>query len=148
MKSLVLLAVSFEAVLGGASAQTVGASLQGTVTDPSGAVVPNASVQITNLGMAAVRTLVTDASGRWRDPVLLPGAYEVRFSAPGFQTTVRKAIQLEVGQDVVVDLRLEVGQNATQIVVEALAPAINLTSGAVSGLVDQKEMRDLPVNGR
>jgi len=148
MKSLVLLAVSFGAVLGGASAQTVGASLQGTVTDPSGAVVPNASVQTTNLGMAAVRTLVTDASGRWRDPVLLPGAYEVRVSAPGFQTTVRKGIQLEVGQDVVVDLRLEVGQNATQIVVEALAPAINLTSGAVSGLVDQKEMRDLPLNGR
>src|SRR5215467_449250 len=148
MKSLVLLAVSFGAVLGGASAQTVGASLQGTVTDPSGAVVPNASVQTTNLGMAAVRTLVTDASGRLRDPVLLPGAYEVRVSAPGFQTTVRKGIQLEVGQDVVVDLRLEVGQNATQIVVEALAPAINLTSGAVSGLVDQKEMRDLPLNGR
>jgi len=135
-------------VLNAAYAQTVGAGLHGTITDASGAVVANASVQITNVATSTVHGLVTDESGRWREPVLLPGEYEVRASAPGFQTTVRRGIQLEVGQDVVLDLRLEVGQSTQEISVEESAPPINLASGAVSGLVDQKQMRDLPLNGR
>ena len=88
---------------GAAAAQTVGAGLHGTVTDASGALVANAAVQITNIGTGTVRHLVSDDSGRWREPVLLPGEYEIRASAPGFQTTVRHGIQLEVGQDIAVD---------------------------------------------
>jgi hypothetical protein len=130
------------------SAQTVGAGLHGTVTDASGALVANAAVQITNAATGSTRNLVSDESGRWRDPVLLPGEYAIRASAPGFQTTVRKGIQLEVGDDIALDLRLEVGQSTQEIRVEATATPINLTSGAVSGLVDQKQMRDLPLNGR
>jgi hypothetical protein len=135
----------FSAVLG---AQSVGAGLHGTVTDASGSVVANAAVQITNVATGTARSLVTDESGHWRDPVLLPGEYEIRASAPGFQTTVRKGIQLDVGQDVALDLRMEIGQSTQEIRVEATASPINLTSGAVSGLVDQKQMRDLPLNGR
>ena len=135
----------FSAVLG---AQSVGAGLHGTVTDASGAVVTNAAVQITNVATGTARSLVTDGSGHWRDPVLLPGEYEIRASAPGFQTTVHKGIQLDVGQDVALDLRLEIGQSTQEIRVEATVSPINLTSGAVSGLVDQKQMRDLPLNGR
>ena len=135
----------FSAVLG---AQSVGAGLHGTVTDASGAVLANAAVQITNVATGTARSLVTDESGHWRDPVLLPGEYEIRASAPGFQTTVRKGIQLDVGQDIALDLRLEIGQSTQEINVEATASPINLTSGAVSGLVDQKQMRDLPLNGR
>ena len=138
----------FFAVLGSALAQTVGASLQGTVTDPSGAVIANAMVQIANVGTGAVRTLSSDAAGHWREPVLLPGDYDVRVSATGFQTSVRQAVHLDVGQDATLDLRLEVGVSTSEIRVDAQTATVNLVSGAVSGLVDQKQMRDLPLNGR
>jgi outer membrane receptor protein involved in Fe transport len=131
-----------------ASAQTVGASLQGTVYDPSRAVVPKSGVEIRSVETGATRRLTSDEEGRWREPVLLPGEYEIRVSAPGFQTVVRKGIHLAVGQEAVLDLVLEVGQTETEISVVGDAERVNLTSGALSGLVDQKQMRDLPLNGR
>ncbi|HET8548322.1 MAG TPA: carboxypeptidase regulatory-like domain-containing protein [Bryobacteraceae bacterium] len=130
------------------SAQTVGASLSGTVHDPSGAVIPRADIEITNTGTAATRVLKTDEQGRYRDPALVPGDYELRVSAPGFQTLVRRGIQLTVGQDGIVDVTLEVGRTAGEVTVTAEIARINLASGALSGLVDQKQMRDLPLNGR
>src|SRR5947209_440473 len=84
-----------------AFAQTVGASLRGTVHDPSGAVLPGAEVEIRNVETGAARALRADESGRWREPVLMPGEYELRLSAPGFQTVLRKGIHLAVGQDAV-----------------------------------------------
>ncbi len=131
-----------------ASAQTVGASLQGVISDQSSAVVPNASVQIVNLGTAARHVLVSDDNGRWRAPALPPGEYEIRATAPGFQTIVRQGVHLEVGQDAVVDLRMEVGAVSSEVKVQGEALPINLANGSVSGLVDQKQMRDLPLNGR
>jgi hypothetical protein len=131
-----------------ASAQTVGASLQGTIHDPSGAVLPRTQVEIRNVETGATRSLTADDGGRWREPVLLPGEYEIRASAPGFQTVVRKGIHLAVGQEAVLDLGLEVGQTETEISVIGDAERVNLTSGALSGLVDEKQMRDLPLNGR
>jgi outer membrane receptor protein involved in Fe transport len=131
-----------------AFAQTVGASLQGTVSDPSGAVIANATVEIVNVETGVARNLVTDDGGRWREPILLPGEYQIRVTAPGFQTLVRKGVHLDVGQDAVVDLRLELGSTQTEISVAAEAVAVNLVSGAVSGLVSEKQMRDLPLNGR
>ena len=90
--------------------QTVGASMQGTVTDQSGAVIPQAAVEITNVATGMVHKVLADEGGQWRDPILQPGEYQVRIAAPGFQTTVRKGIELSVGQDAVIDLKLEVGQ--------------------------------------
>src|ERR1041385_1953753 len=133
---------------GAAFAQTVGASLQGTVHDPSGAVVPGAEVEIRNVETGAARMLKADESGRWREPVLLPGEYELRVSAAGFQTVVRKGIHLAVGQEAVIDLGLEIGRTGSEISVVADAERINLTSGSLSGLVDERRMRDLPLNGR
>src|SRR5437870_1394893 len=80
------------------SAQTVGASLQGTVTDPSGAPVAAASVEVRHVETGTPRALVTDEGGRWREPVLPPGEYQVRVTARGFQTIVRKGVHLAVGQ--------------------------------------------------
>jgi hypothetical protein len=134
--------------LGVGFAQTVGASLQGTITDPSGAVVPGAMVEIRNVQTGASRVLKSDEGGRWREPVLLPGEYELRVSATGFQTVIRKGIHLAVGQDAVADVGLELGKAGAEISVMADAERINLTSGSVSGLVDQRQMRDLPLNGR
>lgn len=128
--------------------QSVGAGLQGTVADPSGAVVPRASVEVLNVDTGGARALVADEEGRWREPVLSPGEYQLKITAPGFQTTVRKGIHLAVGQDAVVDIRLEVGRNDTVVNVVAEAERVNLTSGSASGLVDERQMRDLPLNGR
>src|SRR5207244_8339951 len=69
-------------------------------------------------------------------------------SSAGFQTVVRKGIHLAVGQDAVVDLHLDLGKTGAEISVTADAERVNLVSGAVSGLVDEKQMRDLPLNGR
>lgn len=135
-------------MLGASFAQTVGASLQGTVSDPSGAVISNAAVEIVNVETGGVHNLVTDAGGRWREPILVPGVYQIRVSARGFQTLVRRGVHLDVGQEAVIDTRLELGSTQTEVSVAAEAPPIDLVSGAVSGLVDEKQMRDLPLNGR
>src|SRR5258708_38856010 len=98
------------AALSATYAQTVGASLQGTVTDPSGAVIACANVEILNVDTGAARRLVSDDAGRWREPVLGPGEYQIKAAASGFQTLIRKGIHLAVGQEATVDLRLEVGR--------------------------------------
>src|SRR5437763_11443699 len=144
MKFLVILL----AALCVANAQTIGASLQGTVSDPSGAVISNAAIEIHNVETGAARNLRTDEGGRWREPVLLPGEYQIRVTAPGFQTTLRQGIHLTVGQEATVDLRLELGKNESTVSVVGEAPPVNLTSGSVTGLVSERQMRDLPLNGR
>ena len=133
---------------GTAYPQTVGASLQGTLFDPSGAVVPGVAIEIRSVDKGSVHTITTDERGRYRDPLLLPGAYELRVSLPGFQTMVLKGIQLTVGQDAVLDVRLEIAKSDQQVNVTADAPSIDLASGALSGTVDRRQMNDLPLNGR
>src|SRR5215831_1353598 len=128
--------------------QTVGAGLRGIVNDPSGAGIPNASVEIHNVETGTSRILKADAGGRWREPIVQPGEYEIHLSAPGFQTIVRKGVHLAVGQDAVVDVDLEISTAETAVTVTADAQRVNLTSGGLSGLVDEKQMRDLPLNGR
>ncbi len=131
-----------------AIAQTVGASVHGTVTDPSGAVVPQARISIRNIATGVVSDLVSDSSGNFREPVLQPGDYEVRTSAAGFQTVLRKGLHLDVGQDAVLNVSLEVGATAVEVIVNARATRIDTASGSLSGLVDDKQIRDLPLNGR
>ncbi len=133
---------------GSLSGQTVGASLQGTIYDPSGAVVPKAEIEIRSVDKGSVRALTTDDRGRYREPLLLPGAYELRVTAPGFQPVVLKGIQLTVGQDAVLDVKLEITRALEQVNVTTEAPSIDLASGALSGTVNRKQMNDLPLNGR
>jgi len=131
-----------------AAAQTVGASLQGTITDPSGAVVPRAQVEIRNTGTGAAWRPAADDAGRYRQPLLPPGRYEVRAAAEGFRTAVRGGIELAVGQDALLDVSLEIGQTTTEVSVAANLNQLNFATGALSGLVDDKQIRDLPLNGR
>jgi len=128
--------------------QTIGASVQGTINDATGAVLPGANVAIKNSATGASLEFVTDEGGRYLAPVVQPGEYEIQVSLAGFQSVTRRGIRLAVGQRVVVDVKLEVGQVTNQVEVVADANPINLTSAAVSGLVTDKEIRDLPLNGR
>ena len=135
-------------VASSASAQTVGASLQGIVSDPSGAALPNAEVVVVAVATGGVWELKTDATGRYRVPVLQPGEYEVHVSQTGFQPIVRRGIQLTTGQNAVIDVKMELGRIAEEMTVTGDSPIVNTTSGAVSGLVGDKEIRELPLNGR
>src|SRR3977135_2200060 len=130
-------------------AQTVGASLQGTVYDPSGGFVPGAAIEIRNAEQGAVRALITDDKGRYREPLLPPGEYELRVKAAGFQPVVLKGIKLTIGQDAVLDVKLEIAGGIERVNVTAEdAPPIDLASAALSGTVNRSQMNDLPLNGR
>jgi Carboxypeptidase regulatory-like domain/TonB dependent receptor/TonB-dependent Receptor Plug Domain len=131
------------------SAQTVGASLQGTVYDPSGGFVPGAAIEIRNVDQGAVRALITDDKGRYREPLLPPGEYELRVKVSGFQPVVLKGINLTIGQDAVLDVKLQITGGVERInVIADEAPPIDLASAALSGTVNRSQMNDLPLNGR
>jgi outer membrane receptor protein involved in Fe transport len=131
-----------------AHAQTVGASLQGIVTDPAGAGMPNADVVVISAATSATWQLKTDSTGHYRLPVLQPGEYELHVSQTGFRPVAQRGIRLTVGQDAVIDVKLELGRFSEEMTVTGAAPIINTTSGALSGLVSDKEIRELPLNGR
>src|SRR2546427_5235409 len=148
MKRWVSVFVVF-ALMGGAGyAQTVGASVQGTISDATGAVLPGASITVKNSGTGTTTELLSDERGRYLVPLLQSGEYEIQISLQGFASVVRRGIRLAVGQNAVVDVKLEVGQLSTEVAVVADANPINLTSAAMSGLVTDKQIRDLPLNGR
>ena len=144
----IILVVVVVGIGSAADAQTVGASLRGTVTDSTGAALPGATVTILNVGTSASRELQTDSAGRYTAPLLPPGDYELHVTLTGFQPQVRRGLRLTVGQDAALDFRLELGTVSEEVLVTANAPGVDLTSGAVSGLVTDKQIRDLPLNGR
>ncbi len=148
MRAVLLFALGCVLATGVATGQTVGASMQGTVTDQSGGTVARAQVIVINIGTGATLELQTDEGGRYRVPVLQPGEYEVHVTAQGFQPVARRGIRLTVGQDAVIDIAIQVGQVTDVVTVTGDASRINLTTGTVSGLVNDKMIRDLPLNGR
>jgi len=126
----------------------VGASLSGTVRDDSDAGLPGAAVLVKSTETGAVRTLVTDENGRYSAPSISIGRYQVTASKEGFNSQVKTGIDLVVGQTTVVDLTLPVGELKQAITVEEAAPAVNLSTQQISGLVSERQVKDLPLNGR
>src|SRR5215510_8939969 len=94
--------------------QTVGAGLQGTVSDITGAVLPGAIVAIKHSATGASIELLTNERGRYLAALLQPGEYEIQVSLAGFRTVSRRGVRLAVGQNAVVDIKLEVGQVARE----------------------------------
>jgi len=129
-------------------AQVTTGTIMGTVTDSTGAVIPGASVTLRNTETGISRTETSDASGRYRAPQLTLGNYEVTITAAGFQTEVRSGITLTVGREAAVDAALKVGGVEEKITVTGEAPLIETTNSTVSSLVNEQQMRDLPLNGR
>jgi hypothetical protein len=122
--------------------------IEGTVTDPSGAVVPNVDVVLKNVQTGALRTLVTSAGGYYRFVSLPAAGFTITVSATGFKTTVREGIQLEVDKMTTVNVSLELGTTATQVTVNAVAPPVELSQGRVTGLIGRKELDDIPLVAR
>src|SRR5437773_7667327 len=120
---------------GALRAQTASGTISGTVKDETGAVLPGATVTITNTDTAQGRTLVADASGRYSPPDLPAGPYAIKGSLQGFSTIVRSGIRLTGGRNAVVDLALKLGEIADSITVVGESPTVDLKSASTGGLI-------------
>ncbi|HLI30304.1 MAG TPA: carboxypeptidase regulatory-like domain-containing protein, partial [Terriglobia bacterium] len=128
--------------------QVAGGTILGTVSDPSGAAIPNVSVSIKNVATGVVRSVATDSAGFYSVPNLLPGPYAVTASAKGFTTLVRSGITLSVGQTLQLNLTLQVGAISQQVQVTGAAPLVQTATSSVSEQVTGTTVRQLPLNGR
>lgn len=124
-------------------------SIEGTVKDPQGAVVPNATVAVRNIATNATRNAVTNEDGQYRLLQLQPGAYEVKASATNFKQSVLESVQVQVGQIAVADISLEIGVPGETVTVTPDSEAqIERSDNAVSGVVGTRQIENLPLNGR
>jgi hypothetical protein len=148
LRYFLLAACAFMTIPASLQAQVAGGTLSGIVSDKSGAIVPKAQIVITNTATSVTHNVTTNADGFYTAPNLLPGAYEVTTSAPGFATTVRTGITLSVGAQQVLNLTLQVGKTEQQIQVVGEAPSVELASSSISAEVNATTVRELPLNGR
>jgi len=130
-----------------AQTSTVG-SISGTVRDPQGAAVPKVEVLITEETTGQTRTVRTDEEGTYSAQSIPVGRYKVSVAPTGFKNTVASGIEVHVSDRVVVDLNLEVGQVSETVNVTGLAQLVETESGRVSSLVSEKQVTELPLNGR
>jgi hypothetical protein len=141
--ALVLLLFARSATPGLVWAQ-VYASISGNVVDASGAAVRGAAVTVKSLEMGATRVITTGDTGAFRAMDLAVGSYEVRATKSGFKTEVRSRVSVVVGQEAVVNLRLEVGELTQEVTVVEETPIVNATTSSVAGIVGEREVKDLP----
>jgi hypothetical protein len=126
--------------LAGHSAAQMGTSgVRGIVTDPSGAVIPGAAIEVKNVGTGVLRTATTNNDGVYVVRQLDPGHYTVQAMHPGFATAVQPDFELFVNQDLAIDLRLSIGPSVEKVEVVGAAPVLETTNGNhhVTGLVGQ-----------
>ena len=129
-------------------AQVSGATLSGTVKDPSGAIIPNAQVAIRDVATDVTTTVSSSSVGIYTAPNLLPGIYEVKVTATGFSTHVETNLTLTVGGQQLLDITMQVGQVSQTVEVSTDAPTVQLTSSTISAEVNARTVRELPLNGR
>ena len=128
--------------------QGAGATLSGTVTDASGAVISNIEISIHNTATGVTREITTDSAGFYSAPNLLPATYDVTASGSKFSTQVQTGIALGVGGSRVLNFSLKIGQVNEKVVVEATTAGVETGSSTISGEVGSVAVRELPLNGR
>src|SRR5882757_6118647 len=130
-----------------ASAQST-ATLQGTVTDPAGATVPNAKVVATNQGTNVRTETVSDSAGAFLFPSLSIGVYKLEVTASGFQNVVLTGLKLDVASTVTNNVSMTLGQSSQTVEVVAQEPLVNTTSNAIGQVINDKTVQQIPLNGR
>ncbi len=148
-KGSVALAAGVALLVAVSTAQAqVTAAISGKVLDASGAGIGGASVAVKSAETGASRTATTDDSGSYRIDSLPLGALEVRAEKTGFKVEIRTGIDLVLGQDANVTLRLQVGDQKEHVDVIEGIPTVNISTSPVAGLVTEEQVKDLPLNGR
>lgn len=136
------------AIAAPAVAQGTTGSISGFITDDTHAALPGATVTVRHIDTDQKRVVVTDGAGRFRAQELAPGRYEVAVELQGFRTARTPPFALTVGQDATVNLQMKVGGLDEQVTVTGEATQVNMRQSSVAMLVDEKQIRELPLNGR
>jgi hypothetical protein len=144
MLAFVALAISPPPV----SAQAVSGTILGTVTDSSGAVLPGASVTVTNTGTGFTRTLISDAKGEYTAPSVPTGAYTVTGELTGFKKITLANVHLGVDQKARIDLKLDLGQMTEVVEIQAETPLVQTNASDLSATITEEQIKTLPLNGR
>ncbi len=131
-----------------AQAQGGRASINGTVTDQSGAVIVGAKISVTNRGTGQVTNVTTGSEGSYALSFLPIGEYRIMATHPGFSTEIQNGITLSVDESASVNFSLKPGKATTSVEVRAEAAELETTSGAISQVIDQKSIVELPLDGR
>ncbi len=131
-----------------ARAQTTGATLTGTITDPSGAAIPGAHLVLDNTGTGADRLLNSNGRGEYTLTALPPGAYTLNVTRDGFQSYQQQGIVLTVSEQATANVVLTVGATENTVTVTANASVINTTTAEISNIVNERAISQLPLNGR
>src|SRR5438105_9814177 len=147
LQVLLLIFVTYPFVTHPVAAQVDRATLTGTVTDSTGAVIVGARVEAVSTGTALRRETITGANGAYDLPGLAIGSYSVTISKEGFRAVQYKDVELSVGQSRTLDAQMEVGEVSTQVEVVDAA-ALNRSSAEVSVVVESQQVRNIPLNGR
>jgi hypothetical protein len=147
--SLQVLVLLISAGFSVANAQTatVG-NLSGTVRDPSGAAVPKAEVEIKEENTGASRTATANDNGQYVVPSLPAGVYTVSTSPQGFKTTIATGVEVHVSENKVLNLDVQIGQVSETVNVTSDSAPVETRSGNVSSLISEKQVTELPLNGR
>ncbi|MFP5278049.1 MAG: carboxypeptidase regulatory-like domain-containing protein [Acidobacteriota bacterium] len=130
------------------SAQEFRATVSGTVSDPSGAVVPGAQIEVKEIHSGTISRTTSDAAGQYVVPFLLPGDYALTATAPGFQTFTRGNITLHASDHPVINLGLTLGSTNQTVIVNTAPPQLDLANASVNTTIDTASVANLPLNGR
>ena len=149
--ALMLGALSFASLLllaPSAFAQKTSGTITGTVTDPSGAAVPGATVGLVSERTGAARQTVSNEQGSFSFPEVEPGIYTLTVNKGGFKKLTERNVELHVGDVTAVNLRMEMGAASETVTVEAAPIAVNTSTGDVGNIMLGEQVRELPMNGR
>ena len=147
-RASVIGALILVARVGPVHAQSVTGSIQGTIVDSSGGVLPGVTVTVTNTATGSSRTVVTDATGTFRAELLPVGPYELSAQLSGFATRKQSGITLTVANELTFRIEMRVASVAESVTVVAQSPIIETTRSQVSSTVNEVAVQNLPVNGR
>src|SRR5688572_14654040 len=130
------------------SAQSTDATLLGTVHDPSGNILPGVTITVTNVRTNATRTVVTGDAGTYEIRALQPSEYTLAAELSGFKKQVLTGLALQVNQAARVDVTLQLGDVVEAVTVEVNAPLVQAATGALGQVIDNRQIVELPLNGR
>src|SRR6202023_2073496 len=129
-------------------AQSTFGTVDGTLTDPSGAALAGAKVTLTNTGTQETRTQPTGDEGLYKFVNVVPGPYRLDFEKEGFKHVTREGVVVQVQQDTHIDVSLPVGQASESVEVTAESPLLQIETSSLGDVVDQRKANELPLNGR